>query len=351
MSANYDYIIVGQGIAGTLMHFLLSQRNKKVLVIDQGHNTAASHVASGLINPITGRKYVKSWMFETLYPAAELVYKQIGEMLHDTFIKPHGIVRTLATIKEENLWFSKSSIPSYEKYFEDDMDDTEYKDLVKGAVSFGAVHGGARVDMRNLISKYRNYLYAKQELKDESFAYDQLVRSNEGNWLYGDIKTDAVIFCEGWQLRNNPFFDKLGQEAAKGEVLIVKLNHQTIDKSIKKKIFITPLGEDLFWVGSSYEWEFENAQPSQTKKQYLIEALDEMYNGSYEIVDHWAGVRPTTIDRRPLLGSHPKLANLHVFNGLGTKGASLGPYWALQMVAYLLDYVEISEEVNIMRHS
>ena len=184
MSSVYDYIIVGQGIAGTLLHFHLSQRNMRTLVIDQGHSSAASHVASGLINPITGRKYVKSWMFEELFPLAQDVYQQIGELLHSSFIKPHRIVRTLRTIKEENLWFSKSSIPSYEKYFENDVDDSDYNMIVNGAVSFGEVRGGARVDMRSLISMYRDYLNSRSELMEESFQYDQLVRSEKGNWIY-----------------------------------------------------------------------------------------------------------------------------------------------------------------------
>lgn len=351
MRGKYDYIIVGQGIAGTLLHFFLTQKNKSVLVIDQGHSTAASHVASGLINPITGRKYVKSWMFEELFPVAKEVYKQIGELLKTNFINPHGIVRTLKTVKEENQWFSKSAIPSYARYFKNDVDEVEYKKVVNGALSFGEVNGGARVDLRGLISMYRDYLSSKSELMEESFEYDKLTETAERTWFYKSLESNAVVFCEGWQLRMNPYFEKLGQEAAKGEVLIVRLKNHVIDKSIKKKIFITPIGDDLFWVGSSYEWEFADSLPSLNKKLYLTRALDDMYNGSYEIVDHWAGVRPTTIDRRPILGSHPKYTNLHVFNGLGTKGASLGPYWAKQMIAYLIENAEIPYEVNLMRHS
>ncbi len=351
MSKHFDAIIVGQGIAGTLLHYELSKRGQDVLMIDKGHQGAASYVASGLINPITGRKYVKSWMFDELFPEAKSTYEEIGELLGEIIIKNHAIVRTLSSIKDENLWHSKSALPGYKKHFVAEVDDAEIKLQINGAVSFGEVTGGAKVNMKKLINLYRSLLAKQNNLLEEEFSYEDLKNQDALSWNYKSYYANKIIFCEGWQLKHNPYFAKLGQEAAKGEVLIVKLSESKITKSIKKKIFITPLKDELYWVGSTYEWEFDDAGPTPNKKQYLIDALDEMYNGKYEIVDHWAGVRPTTIDRRPLLGSHPDYKNMFVFNGLGTKGASLGPFWAKQMVDYLLDGTKISPDVDLARYS
>lgn len=350
MTRDYDLIIVGQGIAGTLLHHELSERGKQILVIDKGHEEAASAVASGLINPITGRKYVKSWMFDELDPQLRATYQELGKVLSQNFIKDHKIVRALSSIKEENLWHSKSAIPSYEKYFAEEVDDSEYRELINGAVSFGEVAGGSKVDLRSLITAYREMLIQNDQILVEQFQYDKLTHFDSEKWEYREgVTSDKIVFCEGWQLRKNPFFDKLGQEAAKGEVLIVKLPKVRITRSIKKKIFITPLTGELYWVGSTYEWEFEDARPTKAKKQYLIDALDEMYEGEYEIVDQWAGVRPTTLDRRPLLGHHPEHKSMYLFNGLGTKGASLAPYWAMQMAAFILDDMTLAPEVDLSR--
>jgi len=351
MKEHYDLMIVGQGIAGTLLHYELTKRGQNVLVIDKGHEEAASAVASGLINPITGRKYVKSWMFEELFPQVKETYEGIGKLLKSTLMKDHSIVRALSSIKEENLWYSKSGLPSYEKYFVSEVDDNEYSDRINGAVSFGEVRSGAKIDMRNLIASYREYLTTQDQLLAEQFIYDDLQKIEDDKWKYKSHTSDKIVFCEGWKLRQNPFFDKLGQEAAKGEVLIVKFFDMPITKSIKKKIFMMPFKDDLYWIGSTYEWQFENAQPTSNKKQYLIDALDEMYIGKYEIVDHWAGVRPTTLDRRPLLGNHSQDKTMYVFNGLGTKGASLAPFLAKQMVAYLLDGAVLLDEVDLSRFS
>lgn len=351
MKQHHDLLIVGQGIAGTLLHYELSKRGKNVLIIDRGHQHAASAVASGLINPITGRKYVKSWMFDDLYVELDDTYKKLGDLLGDQFLKEHGIVRTLSSIKEENLWYSKSALSSYEKHFVSDVDDSEYKHLINGAVSFGEVKGGAKVDLKALIKAYRTDLANNDLLLEEKFDHSLLRFNSEDQWEYKTHTCDKIVFCEGWRLRENPYFEKLGQEAAKGEVLIIKLAVKRITRSIKKKIFITPLKDDLYWVGSTYEWDFEDANPTNDKRQYLIDAMDEMYNEDYEIVDHWAGVRPTTLDRRPLLGVHPDHKTMYVFNGLGTKGASLAPYWAKQMATYLLDGGDLPTEVDLSRYS
>ena len=351
MIKHYDFAIVGQGIAGTLLHFLLSKHQLKGLVIDKGHEHAASKVASGLINPITGRKYVKSWMFDELKMELDKVYRELEQFLNIEILKDHGIVRVLSSIKDENQWYSKATLPGYEKYFIQDVDSSSYKDVVKGAASFGEVDGGAKVDLSKLITAYREYLKKEELLEESNFAHDQLVQQDEGIWTDGKSSFDKIIFCEGWQLKNNPFFENLGQEAAKGEVLIIRLEGVQLLKSIKKRIFITPLQNDLYWVGSTYQWEFENDKPTDEKREYLIKALDEMLDKDYEIVDHWAGIRPTTQDRRPLIGKHPNLGNMFVFSGLGTKGASLAPYWAQVMVEYILHNIPIPEEVDIVRHS
>ena len=351
MKKHFDFAIIGQGIAGTLLHFLLTQRQLIGLVIDKGHDAASSKVASGLINPITGRKYVRSWMYDELKSEVDKVYKGLERQLTINILNEHQIVRVLSSIKEENLWYEKSIQDGYDKYFVQDVDSDDYKDLINEATSFGEVKEGAKLDMKELIVAYRSHLQESQSLSEAEFDYSKLTQDDDHKWHYADFTFDKVVFCEGWQLRNNPFFSHLGHEAAKGEVLIIKLKNKKLLQSIKKRVFITPLRDNLYWVGSTFEWDFDDHLPTVAKRSYLIQALDDMIGGAYEIVDQWAGVRPTTKDRRPLLGSHPQFSNLYIFNGLGTKGASLGPYWAQQMAAYILDDKPLPMEVDISRFS
>ena len=351
MNKIVDFVIVGQGIAGTLLHYLLSKEGLTGVVIDKGHEESASRVASGLINPITGRKYVRSWMFDELKVELTKLYKELEKDLGIKCFENHKIVRVLNSVKEENLWYTKSTTPGYEKYFVEDVDSTPYEGIIKDASSFGEVRDGARIDLSLLIQAYRDKLNADESLIPAEFEYNALSNDHDDSWNYQGLSFDKIIFCEGWRLKFNPYFLNAGQESAKGEALIVRLKGGAIEPSIKKKIFITPLKDGLYWVGSTYQWEFEDHKPTVSKKEYLIDALDKMLDLDYEIVDHIAGVRPTTLDRRPLLGQHPENSNMYVFSGLGTKGASLAPYWANQMIRLIVRNEEIPAEVDIARFS
>jgi glycine/D-amino acid oxidase-like deaminating enzyme len=89
--------------------------------------------------------------------------------------------------------------------------------------------------------------------------------------------------------------------------------------------------------------------PTETGKAELIEKIEADLNIPYTIMDHQAAIRPTIKDRRPVLGTHPEYANLILFNGLGTKGASLGPYWTSEMVRFLINGDAIDAPVNLSR--
>ena len=70
----------------------------------------------------------------------------------------------------------------------------------------------------------------------------------------------------------------------------------------------------------------------------------------YKIVDQEAGIRPATLDRRPFLGVHPEFERLLMFNGFGTKGVSLMPYFSVKFCDFLSNDKELPEEVNINRY-
>jgi glycine/D-amino acid oxidase-like deaminating enzyme len=69
----------------------------------------------------------------------------------------------------------------------------------------------------------------------------------------------------------------------------------------------------------------------------------------FEVVDHLAAIRPTVRDRKPYLGSHTLHENIHIFNGLGAKGSSIGPYFASHFADWLNGETELDKEVNIKR--
>ena len=136
---------------------------------------------------------------------------------------------------------------------------------------------------------------------------------------------------------------------AKGEVLLLNIPEFKPEKILRHKIFFAPLGGDTYWVGAGYAWDLDEVQPTAKERQRLLDIAEEVLTVPYTVIDHLVGVRPASKDRRPIMGTHPELNNLHLFNGLGTKGSSLAPFWANKMGEYLMDRITLDKEVDLAR--
>lgn len=344
-----DFIIVGQGIAGTLLAHFLMQAGKTVLVIDNHHQGASSKAAAGIINPVTGRKYVKSWRVDDLLPVAKQTYRELADLLGVEIFHPRNVIRTMSNAKEENDWSVRTAEPGYQAYVSDEVELGAYAEKTNPAFSYGEVLQGGQTDLPLLIERFRKYLMEKDAILNAEFDFDQLDIFAEGI-RYQDFTAKKIIFCEGAKGKQNPYFSYLPFHGDKGEALIVRIPDAGFEKILKQQIFIVPLREDdLYWIGSTYDRHYQDDKPSEKGYNYLHEHLKNLLRVPFEVVDHVAAVRPTVRDRRPFLGLHPKFPQLGIFNGLGTKGASLGPFWAKQLVDFLLHEKTLDEAVDIQR--
>lgn len=343
-----DFILVGQGLAGTLLAHFLKAAGQSILVIDQPNGNAASQVAAGIINPVTGRRFVKSWMIETLLPFAKSTYQAIENQLNIHLYHEKNILRALANPKEENDWLARATEPGYTPFLAEKSDPENYSQYLHAPYAFGETKGSAQVDLPALIAAYRADLKANDEFLEEQFDY-QAVAFQENGVVYHDWKAKGIVFCEGYGMKANPFFKDLPMRGDKGQVLEVRIPEAGFEKMFKDQIFIVPMAGGQYWIGATYEPRFEQEEPTEAGKDFLVTHLSATLKLPFEITAHKAAVRPTVKDRRPLLGVHPDLPRLYLFNGLGTKGTSLGPYWAQQMADYLLGKSEIDPQVDIRR--
>lgn len=341
------YLIVGQGIAGSMLAWFLEKAGESYIIIDNSHQYAASKIAAGIINPITGRRFVKSWMIETLMPFAKSTYQEIEQTLEVQVWNDMDIIRYFVNNAEGNNWLSKTTWEGYDKFLKKEKDANYLTDIIFDAGGYGTVKG-AKVDLGKLVKAFRKHFQEKDILRSAVFEYESL-EVQEDCVKYKDITAKKVIFCEGYRSFANPWFAHLPFESAKGEVLILKIPSLQTPDIIKKHLFIVPLENDLFWFGSNYEWEDLTDDPTQIGKTDLVEQLKGILKVPYEIVDHLAAVRPVLKDRRPALGVHPNHPNIGILNGLGTKGTSLAPYWAKALVEALVDDKVIPSEVNVER--
>ncbi len=346
----YDYIIVGQGVAGTLLAFELLERHQKILVVDAAHQATASKVAAGIINPITGRHFVKSWNIDTLLPKAWSTYRALEKLLDITVLEERPLTRFLATIKANNDWLVRSSNPDLQAYLSDDFDPEDYRDFLQHFESGVVLRHTGRVRLAALTAAFRTYLQQQDALLEASFDYAQLTVTDQGV-QYQDHRAQKLVFAEGYRLTNNPYFNYLPLTPAKGDVLLVRIpSYPAAGRLIKHGVFIVPLAEkDLYWVGSTYNHHYQVTTPVPEAGQRLEERLAQVLRLPFEVVAHRAAVRPAVRDRRPLLGQHPKHAALYLLNGLGAKGASLGPYCAEALLGLMAQQQALHPDVDLQR--
>ena len=345
---NEKYLIVGQGLAGTLLAYFLLKKNQDVRVIDKQLPGASSVAAAGVMNPVTGRRMVKSWRFDELSKFAGQTYREIENLLGGAFWYPKNILRALPTVLEENEWMRRSAFPENKGYFRENTDLGKYTGKVYPTHGWGEITGSARVGMPGLVQLFRRFLIGKKCFFEEVFDFEK-ISFEDGKVKYGALLFDKIVFCEGAGLVSNPYFKYLPLVPTKGELLLVKIPGAYFEKMLKNHLYIVPLEDGTYWVGATNHFEFKDAAPSFSDKSYLKNKLGRILKVPFEVIAHKAAIRPTVSDKRPLLGQHPKHGNLFVFNGLGTKGASMGPLFAEQMSAFLLGEKELDKEVDIGR--
>ncbi|MDQ3047961.1 MAG: FAD-binding oxidoreductase [Bacteroidota bacterium] len=348
MERNVDFIIVGQGIAGSVLAQTLILKGKNVVVIDDQKLSQTSRIAAGLFNPVVFKRLVKSWLADELICSMDEFYPKAESILKGRFYFKKRIVKLFTEENEKNLWIKKRS-EDVGKYLSQDFLEEFLPELLMDSLGASEVIYSGHVDSKVYLNLFRNYLKENQLLLEEKFDPIHLQLS-EKSVTYKSIRANKLIFCEGHNSVSNPFFSSLPFKLTKGEILTVKIPALgDLDTVINKGVFILPLGEQLYKVGATYEWNELDEKITEKGKSELVQKLEKVLRVSFEIVDHKAGIRPTVSDRRPLIGLHAEHPQIGIFNGMGTKGMMLAPFFAEQFADFLEHGTPIHPEADIAR--
>lgn len=344
----FDYIIAGQGIAGTLLSYTLLQSNQRVLVIDEYKANSASRIAAGVINPVSGRRFEMGWMYEEIYPFAKRTYQQLETLLNVPVFRERDIWMVLPSEQLQAAFNAKTASGAARRYTH--PADAALWDAWLHQPYGAAIVKGATVLLQNLLPAWRAYLQEKQLLLEERLDTGHL-QFRPGGVRYKDISARSLIFCEGAQTVDNHWFGpRIPYLLNKGEVLKVHIPGLITENIIKRSITLVPQEKEVFWVGSTFAWDYADELPTVEKRAYLEEGLRQLLKVPYTVLEQQAGVRPSGKDRRPIMGLHPQYPALGMFNGLGTKGCSLAPYMADMLTRHLLQGVPLLQETDIKRY-
>jgi glycine/D-amino acid oxidase-like deaminating enzyme len=341
-----DYIVVGQGLAGSSVAVQLLQRNKRILVIDQPGGNSSSRIAAGLFNPITGRKMTKTWLADTLFPYLHTFYTAVEERTGESFFHPKPLYRPFLSIEEQNEWMAKSSEPAYAPY----IDTVHTEAAVPGIRD---PWGGLMLRQCGYLNTTRYIDAVRRWIEEENIfleeTFDPLgAQITPEGVHYGAYRASKIIFCQG--ITPAKGFEWLPVRPLKGETIRIKTDfrHNAI---INRGVYVVPgSAPGELRVGGTYNFQDMTPVVTPEAKETLNEKMKELVDFPYEITGQEWGMRPTVPDRRPLMGSLPALPAAAVFTGLGTKGVSMSPYFSEVLIRRLENQAPLHKEVDIERY-
>jgi glycine/D-amino acid oxidase-like deaminating enzyme len=341
-----DYIIVGIGLAGISFCEQLKYHNKSFIVYDD-LSQQSSTVAGGLYNPVVLKRFTSVWKSEEQLSLALDVYANIEKELQVKLDYKIPVYRKFASLEEQNDWFTASDKPRLSAYLSTSLVKNNNA-AIDASYGFGQVLNTGRIDVKALIDTYKIDLTKNNLLDQTTFDYDTLEISNtEVN--YKNVKAKHIVFAEGFGVTKNPFFSQLPMVPTKGELLCIEAPELDVNFVLKAGVFLIPLGNDLYTVGATYNWDDTTHTTTNKAKNELLDKLKKVINCDFEIVRQVAGIRPTVKDRRPLVGRHSIYSSMYVLNGLGTRGVMIGPYVAKALYEFIEFEKPLDQEINIDR--
>lgn len=343
-----EYIIIGQGICGTFLSYYFAKKGIQHIVIDESKPQTASKIASGVINPITGRRLVRTWMIEDVMPFAVTAYKELEKELDCNLIRQTNII-DFHTTPQMKLAFDER-LPQEQEYLSVVNNQHQFDQYFNYYFGAGEINPCWLIDINILMSGWRKKLKSDNALLEEYFDLKDLKFEAFGV-TYKNIKASKIIFCDGVAGAENPWFKLLPYAPNKGEALIVAIDDLPRNNIYKTNLSIVPWEDNLFWVGSTYEWKFEHPNPTELFRQKTETLLSQWLKVPFKTAEHLSSVRPANIERRPFVGFHPINSQIGILNGMGTKGCSLAPYFANEFVEHLINNAIINPNVDVKRFS
>lgn len=343
-----EFIIVGNGLAANIVALRLREHRLSYKIIGNNTLSNCSRIAAGLWNPIVFKRMTNSWKSEELIEELKQFYPAAEKELSSKFYYERKIIKPFFSEEEKNFWVKKTNElqPFVDPQIYSPSED--HKDLVIPD-KYGVVDDCGNIDLLEFLTACEKLHSQNDSFVNETF--DHSLLKIEGDRVnYKDHEAKAIIFCEGHLVKNNPFFCWLPMNPVKGEIFEVDVKDLHLTTEILNHNAFIFKANNTFKVGSTYDWSEFNETPTEKGGNELKEKLKGLIRVPYNIVQHHAGVRPSTLDRRPIIGPHPQYKNLFVFNGLGTKGVMLAPYLSKNFVYFYLNKSTLNTDVNIKRY-
>ena len=343
-----DIIIVGQGLAGSALALRATERGLRTFVLDRPSENRSSRIAAGMFNPVTGRKMSKTWLADELFPSLFKYYQRAEEITGQKFFYPTRMYRPFLSVGEQNEWMGKSADPSFRPFIAKLSAVSLYPGKVNDEFGGLTLDQAGYLDTRVYLDAIRAHLESQNSFSEETFDADALQISERGV-TYKDLQAQKIVFCQGVQNASNAWFSDVPVNSLKGEFITVQSDWEN-DVILNRGVYMVRGHRQNEWrVGSTYNRDDHSEGITDQARKELIGKLEELICMPYRVTGQQWGVRPTSPDRKPIMGAHPKYSSLIIFNGFGTKGVSLAPYFSEVLIRSMENKGTISKEADVSR--
>jgi glycine oxidase len=322
-----DILIVGQGLAGTWLAWEFERAGISFAIADPGNADTASRIAAGLINPITGQRFVKSWRIDSLLPLAADAYRELETGLGVKVWHDMRVRRLFSDERERRVALDKQARGELSPYVESPVDQHGFW-----------IERAARVDLPALLDAAAARWHQRGWLRRETVSIEAALENFH-----------LVVDCTGVAAAREVRFGFVPWEFSKGEILAVEVDGLEPGVVLNRGHWAMPVGRRTAWVGATHEPKFGDLAPSESGRTALEASATAFFAKPVSVMDHYAGVRVNLPDKRPLAGRHPTNPALGIVNGLGAKGALWAPMLARQWVNHLTEGVPFDAEIAVGR--
>ena len=346
---HFEFVIAGQGLAGSILAWYLIKANRKILVVEDTSINSATAVASGLMHPVTGRRIVKSWRADEFIPNAVNLYQSIEHELDTRFFYDTPILEIFHDHGNRNDWMNRSVTSGIGEFIGADYNADELPKSLNAPLGALELKHTGWLNATQFKSDLKRWLQDNNAYAEGTIDYHELEKQDK-LFHYNDFKFEKLVDCRGHYSAKSKSWSYLPFNPAKGEEIAFTSDADLWKDYIYHNTFkIIPTGNNEYRFGATYSWNDTSNEITSEAKEKLINGLKSLLDAPFTVTGQRAGIRPSTKDRRPLMGKHPIDENHFLFNGLGSKGISAAPTLAKEMLDFLLHEQKINPEYSLER--
>ena len=340
-----DFIIIGQGLAGSALAMALMRRGKSIAVVDSNDRSAATRVAAGLVTTLAGRGMNPAWRQSKYLPEAMDYYRTLELEAGIQLFHPHPVLRLFADAKEAAKFSRKAE--SVTEWVAKGAAEIQPNQLDAEFGGFEMAHGG-RLDTLAYLRVVREKIEAEGIYLERAFDEASLELSEQGVCWNG-ISAQKIILCQGYAGLAAGRFSQLKHRSAKGEMLTVRVDQLDSDRILSRNGWMIPLGNGLWRAGASYEWDDLSTKPSKEGRAEVEQKVANLTTLPFDVIGHEVGVRPIIHRSQPVIGLDLTCPQIGFFNGLGSKGVITAPSVGEHFGSYLIGESDLDPELSLER--